>query len=362
MAKQYSFEYNGFFLGQLNGRAIAVSGKGASRARHALGVPYQPIEAAKNALRAFADAFARTQTGGNPTIDTIFRRYVGKLETERKKTASVLTNVKRLSGAFGGIPVNSLTPEMCQDYAKSRARENYSPWSIWADLNLLRTAVKWAHEKAEMFDRPKHKALWNVKVPPSRDRVLSADEFNALLEGARMPHVRLFILLGIYTGQRHQAICGLRWDQVDFEAGTIDYRVPEGSYDPTDVLSKASKKGRGIVHMTEYLRAALAAAKLNAVTPFVVEYNGRHVENIRQGFQIARTRAGLGPDVTPHVLRHTAATWAHRGADVEAVARMLGHADVRTTRGVYIHGEAGQSRTAVDAVDNVLRPKLRVVK
>lgn len=362
MAKQYAFEYAGFQLGKLNGRAIAVTGKGASRARYELGVPYSPLEGAKNALRAFADAYARTQHGGNPSVGLIFDRYVKKLDTERKKTASVLTNIARLKNAFADVPVNSLTPDMCQDYARARAKDEYKPWTIWADLNLLRTAVKWAHEKAEMFDRPKHKSLWNIKVPPSRDRVLSADEFNSLLDAARMPHVRLFVLLGIYTAQRHQAICGLRWDQINFETGVIDFRVAEGSYDPTDVLNKASKKGRGVVVMTAYLRAAIEAAKLNATTPYVIEYNGRRVENIRQGFMIARTRAGLGPDVTPHILRHTAATWGSRGADVEAIAKMLGHADVRTTRGTYIHVEAGQSRAAVDAVDDVLRPRLRVVK
>ena len=39
----------------------------------------------------------------------------------------------------------------------------------------------------------------------------------------------------------------------------------------------------------------------------MVEWNSKPVKAIDKAF--ANTVAGLGPDVTPHVLRHTAATW-----------------------------------------------------
>lgn len=44
------------------------------------------------------------------------------------------------------------------------------------------------------------------------------------------------------------------------------------------------------------------------------------------------------PDITPHVLRHTAASLAIRaGADVKAVQRMLGHASAKLTLDTYGH-------------------------
>ena len=44
------------------------------------------------------------------------------------------------------------------------------------------------------------------------------------------------------------------------------------------------------------------------------------------------------PDITPHVLRHTAASLAIRaGADVKAVQRMLGHASAQLTLDTYTH-------------------------
>lgn len=355
MAKQYKFEYDGFALGQLNGSAIAVHGKGSERKRYALGVPFEPLESAKNALRSFVDAFKRSRNDGNPTIGDVFAAYLGKLQSEGKNTLHPTSRVRRLSKWFGTVRVHSLSVEMCKDYART-SEKDLSLWSIWGDLNIMRSALKWACEQGRLFDKPVHTVVWNIKVPDGRDRVLTPEEAGELVDACRMPHVRLFVLLCLLTGQRHAAVCDLRWDAVDFEAGTIDFRPKKKA---RDVLDKSSTKGRGIVNMGPTLRAALSSARALAATQFVIEYNGQTVKNCRQGFNVARDRAGLGLDVTPHILRHTAATWARANADVETIAKMLGHADPRTTRGVYIHTTADQSKGATDAVENVLKFKPR---
>lgn len=49
------------------------------------------------------------------------------------------------------------------------------------------------------------------------------------------------------------------------------------------------------------------------------------MRSARKAFARAVTAAGLGPDVTPHTLRHTAATWGMQaGADVWKLAGLLG--------------------------------------
>jgi len=352
MAKQYAFEYNGFALAKLNGNAYAAWTVDGVRKRAALGVPYSPIEGAKNALRAFVDSFQRTQTGNNPITGDVFERYLSKLEAERKNTMHPRSRIRRLTKFFGGVRVNSLTVEMCQGYAKASKAEGYSDWSIWGDLNIMRSALKWAGTQGKMCEFAVHQGLWNIKVPEGRTRVLTADEASALVESCRMPHVRLFTLLCLLTGQRHAAVCGLRWEQVNFETKEIDFRLKKHE---RDVMDKSSTKGRGVMQMGPTLLAALSAAKSMASTPYVIEYNGSHVANCRQGFNVARDRAGLGLDVTPHVLRHTAATWARNSADIETIAKMLGHADPRTTRGTYVHTTAGQSAGATEAVEGVLK-------
>jgi integrase len=41
----------------------------------------------------------------------------------------------------------------------------------------------------------------------------------------------------------------------------------------------------------------------------VIHYQGGRVRKLRRSWAAARDAAGLGEDVIPHTLRHTAATW-----------------------------------------------------
>src|SRR5262245_64379898 len=64
----------------------------------------------------------------------------------------------------------------------------------------------------------------------------------------------------------------------------------------------------------------------------LIEWEGRSVKRINKAFRAARKAAGLGPDVTPRTLRHTAITW--QGTACRAAARDLRvlrdrHGDVR---------------------------------
>ena len=71
-------------------------------------------------------------------------------------------------------------------------------------------------------------------------------------------------------------------------------------------------------------------------------------------FDPARDAAGLG-DLTPHDLRHTAASLAiASGANVKAVQRMLGHASAAMTLDVYA-GLFGDDLDAVaEALDSLM--------
>jgi integrase len=60
------------------------------------------------------------------------------------------------------------------------------------------------------------------------------------------------------------------------------------------------------------------------------------VKSIKNGFNAAVKRAGLPRKVTPHVIRHTAASWmAEAGVRMEMIAQYLGHTDLKTTIRVY---------------------------
>jgi integrase len=120
-------------------------------------------------------------------------------------------------------------------------------------------------------------------------------------------HVARFILVGLYTGTRSAAICGAALmptvgrGHVDLERGVF-YRLAIGRRQTRKRQPPVKLPPRLLAHMRRWAARGLARKA-------VVEWNGKPVESVRKGFAAAVQAAGLGADVTPHILRHTCATW-----------------------------------------------------
>ena len=69
---------------------------------------------------------------------------------------------------------------------------------------------------------------------------------------------------------------------------------------------------------------------------------------VRKWLAALSARAGLERTVTPHMFRHATATeLLARGASIDVVKELLGHASIRSTE-VYLHPDADAQRAAVD--------------
>ena len=208
------------------------------------------------------------------------------------------------------------------------------------ELVVLCAALRWCW-KHGLLDRP-----IPVTLPPQsapRERHLTRTEAAQLLWGAlgwdadgKRHHFRInrhlarFILIGLYTGTRHDAILRLQWmpntlgGYVDLKAGVL-YRRPPG----------AIERGKR--------RPALP------IPPRLLPHLRRWRKHTARAWRRARELAGLGPDVTPHVLRHTAATWLlQRGVSVYDVAGVLGCSE-EVIRRTYGHHAKDHLRAAVAA-------------
>jgi integrase len=138
-------------------------------------------------------------------------------------------------------------------------------------------------------------------------------------------HIARFILVGLYTGTRHAAICSAAFQSavgrghIDLDRG-IFYRRRQGD--------KTTSKGQPPVRLSERLLAHLRRwHRLGIAKHAAVEWNGKPVASVRKGFAAAVRAAGIDPvkKATPHILRHTAATWAmQNGAEIWQTAGYLG--------------------------------------
>jgi integrase len=88
---------------------------------------------------------------------------------------------------------------------------------------------------------------------------------------------------------------------------------------------------------------------------YVLHINGKRIGNIKKGFAAACRRAGL-EGVSPHTLRHTAATWLMQaGVPHWQAAGFLAMSE-KTLRDVYGHHHPDYLREAAEAMNK--RPQI----
>jgi integrase len=236
---------------------------------------------------------------------------------------------KALKPHFGQFRPDQITPEMCKAYAKAR---KVKPGTVRKDLGFLRTALK---GRGGQF--------WLPQEPPPRDRFLTKAEFARLMAAPSPAHLKLFLVLALTTGGRSGALLELTWDRVDFARGQI--RLAEARE------GQGRQKGRATVPMNQSARTALEEAARARTTEWVIEWAGRRVKSVKRAFREACAAAGL-QEVTPHVIRHTAAVWMiEAGASITEVSQYLGHTDTRTTFRVYARHSPDHLRSVAAALE-----------
>jgi integrase len=191
-----------------------------------------------------------------------------------------------------------------------------------------------------------------------RERYLTRSEVAAVLwaalgfarDGTRNKfrinrHLARFILIALYTGTRHDAILRLQWmpntagGWFDLEAGIL-YRRPQDAIETNKRRTPAPIPGRLMPHLRRWRRLS---------TQHVIEFNGQRIASqLRRAWTGARGMAGLGPDVTPHTLKHSCATlMLQNGVSTWNVAGLLGTSEAMI-RKVYGHHALGHLRDAAD--------------
>ena len=238
--------------------------------------------------------------------------------------------------------VSHVTRETCRAYGRHRGRQ---PGTIRRELAALRAAINYAKAEGRITYAP---TVHLPQKPDGKDRWLRREEAAALLNSARNGHestrgyLPLFILIGLYTGARKGAILSLRWPQVDFINGRINFNEPG--------VARTSK-GRAHLPIPKRLLTFLRLARRRGSDlGFVIHRDGRRIARVKRGFNAACDDAGL-PAVTPHTLRHTCGTWlAQAGVPLDKIGPWLGHTDARTTQ-LYAHHHPDFMAEALKAVD-----------
>jgi integrase len=298
-------------------------------------------EPARSALHAFVRQRQRNQVEEGETLRHLAEAYIADRAAEGKQAPKMIWTWKALSTTFAPLCASDVTREICRSYIEERRAAGRAENTINTEMRMLRAILNWAFKHKHISVVP---YVWAPPMAPPRERHLTRPEVERLLNAAELPHVRLFVVLAIATAARMQAILSLTWERTEFKRGLIDLRDPS---------APVTHKGRAIVPINETARAALLEAKAGALSPYVIEWNGRRVGSIKRSMGEALKRAGLKVKGDgAHLLRHTAAVWmAEDGIPMEEIAQYLGHSSTTMTSKVYARYSPDYLRKAADSLN-----------
>ena len=189
------------------------------------------------------------------------------------------------------------------------------------------------------------------------------------------PLFGLFIRVMVATGARRAEVCGLRWSDVDFVAGTLDvsrsYTVLPGSRGHSPTKSRSARTVMLDPDTVAVLDLGWAEAeRLNSMCGlsseqrrsgyiFAMDPTGQRAwrpDSAHARWARTQVAAGVRASVRLHDLRHFQATQLlGAGVPVPTVAARLGHADGTTTMPkIYAHRSQRADQQAVDIVVKLL--------
>ena len=324
---------SGYRIGRLNGRFVLVFPVGGKRRRFRL-----DAKDASEAHRLAPGIFAELTRPTSRKVKDLWAAYVQD-RAGRAVTVTMVHTWKALKGRFGDMEADAITVEDCRAHMAERRKARIMDGTLLTELGHLRMVLKWS-EKHKLIDRAPH--IERPPTPKPKEGHLTKAQARALIDAATVPHVKLYIVLGLGTGARNAALLDLTWDRCDFERERIDFR------NPTIVIPH---KGRAIVPMNRTVKAALLSARQDAMSEYVIEWAGKKVASVKRALRFAAKRAGVG-HVSPHMLRHSAAVhMAEAGVPMEEIAQFLGHSNVNVTRKIYARFSPDHLHTAAAALE-----------
>jgi len=168
--------------------------------------------------------------------------------TIRSRTYGRYEEIVRLHlvPGIGHHPLQKLTHQHLQSFYTKKLNDGFSATTVISFHNLLHkaleTAVRWNILSRNICD---------LVSPPRRVRYeirpLNLEQIQHLLQTAKDHRLEALFILALGTGMRRGEILALKWQDVDFQTGTLQVRrvltrIPSSL--PTGDMSRQSRKQR----------------------------------------------------------------------------------------------------------------------
>lgn len=243
--------------------------------------------------------------------------------------------------------------EALQGYIRHmREKRNLKETTIKRRIACLKLFFKWATEEKLLFNDPFDHLKERIRLPKRLPRALGKEELSRLkaiivcnFRADDLEAVGAKIALGllIATGIRVGELVSITVEDIDLPNRTIKIHGKGNrqriAYLLDSRLSKSLYRYLALRELHVAGHAYLLVDKSGG--PATTDYVRRLLRRTAKAVGISRT-------ITPHMLRHTAATlWLEAGLDIRYVQKLLGHHSISTTE-MYTHVTDNGLRSALN--------------
>jgi integrase len=330
--------------------------------------------------QASTDAFVPRKT---VTVDDLCEDWLVSLHNARATTVNGYAYcLAPLREQYGHLAAQKLTrPDLDKllialrdggtKTEKGHIRRAWSPRSLNAAIDAWRLILAYGSDRRDLA----HNVAASMrKVPRARREMqtYTPAEIGLVLRAAdkdRNGHLWYLALSGLRRGE----IAGLKWQDVDVDAGTITIarnRVQVGAATVAENEPKTQSSRRtlpldeGMISVLKrasarYAQEKLALGAAHADSDYIAvneagePYTPGALTNM---WHRLTTAAGVHP-IRLHDARHSCGTALHlRGVPMAVIAKWLGHADASITARIYAHSQDDALRAASATLGQVVTP------
>lgn len=255
---------------------------------------------------------------------------------------------------FKDTPITSIKPAHVNAMISQLASDGYAQKTVKARLLVMSLICKFAIISQYIESNPCQYVEIPKNLPKSKREDITEDECELIKESYDKPF-GIFALFLLVTGCRRGEALALEPSDIDWESGSVHINKTVEWHNNRPHIKPCPKTDAGVrdIPIPDFMLDLLKPFK-NQKYLFANE-KGELMDNS----QVTRTwnkyQKETGITATPHRLRHHYATMLYEsGVDVKCAQRLLGHADVRVTLGIYTHLSETQKNNSNEKLINYI--------
>lgn len=273
---------------------------------------------------------------------------------------------------LGTIPIQELKPQQIQKYYTSLAKKHLSSNTIRKHHDMLHLVLGVAVKQEMLLQNPVDK----VEVPQKQQheaKFYTPESLMKLYQLVENTNLEIAVKLAGMLGLRREELCGLKWENVDFENKKI--RICEArTIAGTEIIDKDTKNQSSNRTLAMPNDIADFLTKEKAKQEKDRKFFGDHYEDsgyvvvrddgkpYRPNYLSERFKKVINdnelPKITLHGLRHTFASVANSmGITLFEIGKVLGHSTPSTTGKIYTHMFYDTHQDTLDKVANAEKLK-----